>query len=188
MKLHPDFDDAISGILQKSPKSFLIFVNDDTPRHRAWRKKLLLRLSKSSNGFLSAGILQKRVIFLQRLTPLEFMALMRRATIVLDVYPFGGGVTTLESFAMCAPVITAPALQTVPQLASGMYKHMNISISPVVWGGTEEYINKSVELLENREMHQALVSDICANRHKLFNQQSTVDEWASFLQRVFQQT
>ena len=32
--------------------------------------------------------------------------------------------TSLEAFSVCAPIITAPSLQSVPQLAAGMYRSM----------------------------------------------------------------
>ena len=53
-------------------------------------------------------------------------ALLRAAHVLIDPYPFGGGVTTLEALAACAPVVTAPALQTVPQLAAGFYRRLGL--------------------------------------------------------------
>ena len=50
----------------------------------------------------------------------DWFALLRAATVLLDPFPFGGGVTTLEAFAMCRAVVTAPRLQSVPALARGM--------------------------------------------------------------------
>ena len=43
---------------------------------------------------------------------------------MLDPFPFGGGVTTLESLSVCTPVITLPSRQSVPQLAAGMIQTM----------------------------------------------------------------
>ena len=43
---------------------------------------------------------------------------------MLDPFPFGGGVTTLEALSTCTPVITLPSRQTVPQLAAGMIDTM----------------------------------------------------------------
>jgi hypothetical protein len=44
--------------------------------------------------------------------------------VMLDPFPFGGGVTTLESLSVCTPVITLPSRQSVPQLAAGMIQTM----------------------------------------------------------------
>lgn len=41
-------------------------------------------------------------------------------------FKFGGGVTSLEAFSLCKPVITLPDKQTVPQLTKGMYEHMGM--------------------------------------------------------------
>jgi hypothetical protein len=43
---------------------------------------------------------------------------------MLDPFPFGGGVTTLESLSVYTPVITLPSRQSVPQLAAGMIQTM----------------------------------------------------------------
>jgi hypothetical protein len=40
--------------------------------------------------------------------------------VMLDPFPFGGGVTALEAFAVCTPVVTMPGAQTVPELAAGV--------------------------------------------------------------------
>lgn len=45
----------------------------------------------------------------------------------MDPFPFGGGVTTFESLAMCTPVITAPSLQSVPALAKGIIETLQLS-------------------------------------------------------------
>ena len=165
------------------------------------------------------------------------------ADVVLDPFPFGGGVTTLEAFSVCSPVVTAPNLQTVPRLAAGMYRHMrcphvagagaNMPATapsspstlppkkngrlnphlPIMWpaadassphstthGGMEkacapvyydgaaataaEYAAAAVRLLRNDTERQQLRKAICRARKVLYEDQTTVDEWAAFLLAV----
>ena len=60
-----------------------------------------------------------RIIWLDSLNPAEYLMLLAIGDVMLDPFPFGGGVTTLESLAVCTPVITLPDAQSVPQLATG---------------------------------------------------------------------
>lgn len=63
--------------------------------------------------------LLSRIIWLDSLTPSEYLTLLSVGDVMLDPFPFGGGVTTLESVAVCTPVVTLPSRQSVPQLAAG---------------------------------------------------------------------
>ena len=153
MKLHPSFDAALGGVLAGDPAAHLVLLHDPErqPSQRIWRAHLEQRFAKSNffppgsiygargNGHdewhvhdrktgngnsTTVGTVERRVHFLRRLAPSQFLGLLRRADIVLDPFPFGGGVTSLEAFSVCAPIITAPSLQSVPQLAAGMYRSM----------------------------------------------------------------
>jgi hypothetical protein len=62
-----------------------------------------------------------RIIWVPSLTPQEYLTLLAVGDVMLDPFPFGGGVTTLESLAVCTPVLTLPSAQSVPQLAAGTF-------------------------------------------------------------------
>ena len=64
---------------------------------------------------------------------------------MLDPMPFGGGVTILESFAVCTPIVTIPSLQNVPGLATGMIRRM---------------INESADIIE---ANSSLLSSMIVN-------------------------
>lgn len=60
--------------------------------------------------------------WLPYLSPDAYVTLLAAGDVMVDPYPFGGGVTTLEALAVCTPVVTAPALQSVPALTAGMLR------------------------------------------------------------------
>lgn len=66
------------------------------------------------------GQLWSRVRFVGPLSARDFFDLQCRADVVLDPFPFGGGVTTLEALSCGTPVVTAGALQNVHRLAEGI--------------------------------------------------------------------
>jgi predicted O-linked N-acetylglucosamine transferase (SPINDLY family) len=179
MKLHPAFDAALAGILRGHPAATLVLLHDPSkPQQAAWRKKVERRLS----GALGADA-SGRVVFLPRLAPIEFLGLLRRAALVLDPFPFGGGVTSLEAFAVCAPIVTAPPLQTVPALAAGMYRRMGLASAPVV-RNEGEYVGSALELLQNNSARARLAAAICDRRPILFEDEASVEEWAAFLRHA----
>ena len=106
----------------------------------------------------------------------------------------------MEGLAVCAPVVTAPALQSVPQLAAGMYARMglarglgatwtaaapeaaraNASVS-LVARNVDDYVAAALELVASPGLRLAWRKAICAARHLLFDDRDSVDEWAEFL-------
>jgi glycosyltransferase involved in cell wall biosynthesis len=139
------------------------------------------------NEEAEAEAILSRVHFMGRLSPNEFMEVLRRSHVVLDPFPFGGGVTSLESFAVCAPVITCPTCQSVPQLAAGMYRRMQLPlllpVSPVV-SSSEEFVDAALSLLSDDGARVQLNKAICERRQVLFEDTDSVNEWAGFLHRV----
>ena len=68
--------------------------------------------------------------WLPYLTPEAYVTLLAAGDVMVDPFPFGGGVTTLEALAVCTPVVTAPTLQSVPALAAGMLRAALARVGP----------------------------------------------------------
>lgn len=94
MKLHPDFDAVLAGILSKDPEAYIVLLASET--QGVWKEQLRRRF-RSSLGGASA---LRRVLFVSTLPYAEFMALLSFADVILDPFPFGGGVTTLDALAL----------------------------------------------------------------------------------------
>ena len=142
-KFHPHFDVVLTSILLEAPNSVIVLVGNK--KKFQWRRMLMTRWREKLHGLLSlrnnssssetstAGdinitemesnvdTLLSRIGWLDSLTPSEYLTLLAIGDVMLDPFPFGGGVTTLESVAVCTPVVTLPSRQSVPQLATGKY-------------------------------------------------------------------
>jgi predicted O-linked N-acetylglucosamine transferase (SPINDLY family) len=132
----------------------------------------------------------QRVMWLSSLSPTEYLTLLAVGDLMLDPYPFGGGVTILESIAVCTPVITSPSLQTVPGLAAGMLQSMNITkLDLLIATNPDDYVEKATMLLGakdqvvDKELNR-LRRKMCEKGHLLFNNTKSVDEWGHFLKNV----
>jgi predicted O-linked N-acetylglucosamine transferase (SPINDLY family) len=128
-KFHPDFDVVMTTILLQSPNSLIVLV--DNRQKLQWRRTLVGRWRAALMHALQAGDnensaaeeqvegMLSRIMWVSSLTPQEYLTLLAIGDVMLDPFPFGGGVTTLESIAVCTPVITLPSGQSVPQLGAG---------------------------------------------------------------------
>jgi predicted O-linked N-acetylglucosamine transferase (SPINDLY family) len=79
--------------------------------------------------------------------------------VLLDPYPWGGGITSFEAFALCVPVVTLPAATTVMQLTLGQYRQMGLAelLAPDVRG----YIRKAVAVANDPLLSSRLRRRIC---------------------------
>ena len=135
--------------------------------------------------------LAQRIVLLPKLGRAEFAALLRLACVALDPYPFGGGVTTLETLAEGTPVVTYPGGQNVPQLAAGMIRHVDGHIhvrgclmplqAVLVADNVTHYAAQAVALATDRALQIAVREAIERRSHVLFEHEAVVSEWARFL-------
>jgi predicted O-linked N-acetylglucosamine transferase (SPINDLY family) len=91
MKLHPDFDHVLHGILSRDKDAYIIMLYSST--QNVWKEKVRMRWRRT------LGRLHTRIIFYSTMPYTEFMSLLSIADVLLDPFPWGGGVTTLDGLA-----------------------------------------------------------------------------------------
>jgi len=178
-KFHPSFDEVIRRLLEDDTEATVLITFD--PKRALWlralRKRLDPKLSDNKDRFLAIPLVKGR----------KFFELLSSSTLLLDPFPFGGGVTTLEAFSVCKLVVTLPSLQTVPQLTAGMYRHMRLN-DDLVLTDIDTYVEAASRLAHNVSEREALENNLCnISRDPLlgvFQSEAAVHEWASFLERV----
>ena len=104
----------------------------------------------------------------------KFYALLNAADVLLDPFPWGGGVTALEGFASGGVFVTLPHKQHVVKLAKGMYELMGFRTGDkygVISGSLKDYVDTVVSLGRNggeNELRDSVVAKIKANIDTLF--------------------
>ena len=83
MKLHVDFDAVLNGILEQDPQGFIVLLY--SPSQLLWKNLVVERFKRT--------VMSRRVIFLETMPYERFMQLLAAADVMLDPFPFGGGVT-----------------------------------------------------------------------------------------------
>lgn len=133
----------------------------------------------------SLGSSFSQVFFLPSLPPPEYQLLLNMSLLLLDPFPFGGGVTSLEAFAYCKPVVTLPSLQTVPRLTGGMLQ--SIGARDLIATSEQTMVDLVAKVVRNSTWRAVLESAICAAVEKgggLYESPQAVEEWATWLARV----
>ena len=86
--------------------------------------------------------------------------------------------------------MTAPSLQTVVQLAAGMYRKMNFTSNTFgccVASGIDEYVHMAVQVAKNASLRLDISGRIAALRDNVYDDDTSLQEWGGLLSRLGQQ-
>ncbi|KAF4318001.1 hypothetical protein BBO99_00007343 [Phytophthora kernoviae] len=108
-----------------------------------------------------------------------FQALLGLADVILDPFPFGGGVTTLDALHLGVPVITLPAAQSIVHLAAGFLRYMNAS--DCIAKSLDDYVARAVTIATDpKDIRTRLLE----HRSSIYQDATTIDDWNEFLSTV----
>ena len=117
VKFHPSFDNILKGILESDERSVIILLKSTSSR--------VLFDRFASAGILSEGSIG-RIVYLPFMDRTMYKKVLAAAHVVLDTFPWGGGVTSLEALSVCAPIVVLPSSTSVLHLTLGYYRKLGM--------------------------------------------------------------
>ena len=205
-KMHPNhFDVAVAEILHRDPKAHLVMIRG---RQSHWTEMILKRLASQINqmekqqraAFVneddddtiiivkenndenddSSSEILNRIHFIRRRSHVGYLNMLLGSDVVLDTFPFGGGVSNLEALAVGTPVVTHPDIYLRGRLTLSFYRAMDMG-SRFISYSLEEYINLAIKLASNTQEEKDQVRiDILNAKSKLFQSTLAIEEWERF--------
>jgi protein O-GlcNAc transferase len=168
-KLHPDFDPLIRGILQRDPSGVVVFIHG---RFEQWGELLRLRFAQTMPDVAA------RVTFIPAMELKVFLELLAVADVILDPIHFNGMNSSLESFAVGAPVVTLPTKLQRGRHTQAMYRKMGILDCTASSGA--EYIEMAVRLGTDPSFARGVRERILTHNAVLFENPQVVREFERF--------
>lgn len=166
-KLHPDFDAVLKRLLQADPGGIVALLGARTP---GWEAVLDARLQAT------LGRDRRRVLRVGRQPREKYLGLLATADVLLDPFPFAGGHTSLEGFAVGTPLVTLPTHQLRGRITSTWYTAMGLPHR--VATDTGDYVDKAIAWAHAGPERDAVRSEIANHRGRLFDHPEAVGHWA----------
>ena len=127
----------------------------------------------------------EQLIFLPRMAREKVLQVVQQCDAFLDTYPWGGGVTVLESLAMCTPVVVFPRKTTILQLGLGHLRTIGLE-QDLAARDVDQFGEIAARLGTDNYFRQHMRQTICTRKKLPFRHDESVDEWARFLIHVAQ--
>eukprot|EP00622_Pseudochattonella_farcimen_P007626 FR743650.1.p2 GENE.FR743650.1~~FR743650.1.p2 ORF type:complete len:181 (+),score=26.28 FR743650.1:30-545(+) len=134
----------------------------------------------------TADLSLSRVLFYKPEFEEDMSSLYQAADVVLDTFPAGGYMTSLQALAVGAPVVTLPGKMLSTRLTYAMYDIMGID--DLVAKTPEDYVSLALKVAHNVAYRKRLVSLILARSPRLFTDNDAVAEWDTLLTNVVAET
>ena len=175
-KLHPDYDNIIKTILERTPNSHLVFLRGRRP---TWTEMVQnrLKMAMPSNIY-------ERIHFTPRVgNSNDYLRILGRADVILHPFPFGGSKTSADAILLNKPTVVLVTDKLRCRMAYSFFVTMGIYETMVYT--EDEYIQKAVDLGLNKSLREQVSAQMHKNSHKIWERLEVVDAWARFFQRAY---
>jgi predicted O-linked N-acetylglucosamine transferase (SPINDLY family) len=172
-KLHPEFDAILRAILAIDPRGLVVLI---AGQFQEFTDGLRQRFAKSLGEFA------RRVVFVPFMAFERFMQLLDLADVVLDSIHFNGMNSSLQAFAVGAPVVTLPGRFQRGRHTQAMYRKMGIF--DCIAASPSHYVDIAVRIGTDSAYAQELRGRILGRQHLLFEDARVVREFENFFLRA----
>jgi hypothetical protein len=179
-KFGDEFLAVLVRILARCPTAYVVVLRDgDEAAESAEQALFESRLDRVAG----AAAVLPRLLMLDRLPMVAYQSLLLYADLFLDPYPFGGCNSSFESFQHGQIVVTWPhPARLSGRFTLGLYRRMGLGYrdldgNPAIVGSADAYVDAVASLLGDPDAADSLRASIRQNRHVLFAEQASVDEW-----------
>jgi len=169
IKYHPDFDAVLGEILRRDPQGLLVLINSKTPQ---LGQLLLARFQQSFPD------VAHRVAFLPFLNLGAMLGFLQEVDAVLDTPVFGGGTTSLEMFAVDAPIVTWPGPFARSRITHALYRQMGLE--GLSAENARQYVELALRLANDAPWKAQLQEELRRKRHVLYENFGLVRELERF--------
>ena len=104
------------------------------------------------------------------------------ADVVLDPFPFGGLISTIDIFSCGRAIITHPGNKLYGRYTCGLYNYMQIPKKEYLIADTvDDYIEKAIRIASIPIIREEIENSIIELLPNIFEDKATIDEWSTFL-------
>ena len=166
-KINEQFETCLSQILNLDPKGIIILSNSFP-----YSKSHLIRIKN-----IMTNTQLRRIKWYPSLEKQDFLNLVKISNVCLDPFPFGGCNTSYDAFDYNIPVITLPNQHLYGRFTLGLYTKMNLSDCECIVNNIDEYAHIATQISLNSKLFNKINRNIEMNKHLIFQEQQSVDDW-----------
>ena len=176
-KVHPEMDGLLADIVAADESALLVFFQAGA------RKVTDTLAARVQRALAQRGIAPRgQIRFLPRMESSQFRRAVALADVVLDTPRWSGGNTSIDAFAVGAPVVTLPGRFMRGRQSAGMLTLMGLP--ELVAGSHADYVRIAVEVARDRDRNAALRRAILERREVLFDRPEPVAALGEALLRM----
>ncbi len=163
VKLHPDTDDVIAGILRRDRNARIVFIADEIPAlTRVHRRRLEDRLTNKDIAYA------QNLFWLPRLGTDTFRALLAGADVVIDALHFSGGSTSLDTLAQNTPIVTVEGRYMRGRQTAAMLRMLDLP--ELICTDADAVAARAVDIAQNADERAELRTLLVERTPVLFDQ------------------
>ena len=175
-KYLPRDDHVFARIAKRAPHAQFAFL-----RHIAGEAVTAQFRVRLANAFAAEGLsVDDHCVFIDRLTPSDYVAAMGAADVFLDSIGWSGCNSALESLAHDLPIVTTPGPLMRGRHCAAILRMMGVeeTIAPDV----ESYIALAADLANDAPHRKSISEKMGRQKHRLYRDRTTIAALEAFLE------